>query len=77
MGLGEAFATVSTLEFAYFAAPRSGQSLFMSLQFCSAGVSSFLAILYLKIYPTEGGHLNFSVRFLKSSSNFSSRNLNI
>jgi dipeptide/tripeptide permease len=62
MGLSEVFGTITTLEFAYLAAPRSGQSLFMSLQFCSVGISSFLGSGYLAIYPTETGHFDFSVR---------------
>ena len=62
MGLSEVFGTITTLEFAYLAAPRSGQSLFMSLQFCSVGISSFLSSGYLAIYPTASGHFDFSVR---------------
>jgi dipeptide/tripeptide permease len=41
IGLSEVFTSVASLEFAYLAAPRSAQSLVMSLRFCSAGLSSF------------------------------------
>jgi hypothetical protein len=60
MGLAEIFATVASLEFAYLAAPRSGQSLFMSLQFCSLGFSSFIGNGYYSIYSTTN-NFNFSV----------------
>jgi dipeptide/tripeptide permease len=41
IGLAEVFTSVASLEFAYLAAPRSAQSLIMSLRVCSAGLSSF------------------------------------
>jgi hypothetical protein len=85
MGLSEVFGTVASLEFAFRAAPRSGQSLFMSLQFCSLGLSSFLGIGYLSIYPTASNKFDFSVRwntslqltFIISSINLSSAWLTI
>jgi hypothetical protein len=61
MGLSEVFATVASLEFAYLAAPRSAQSLLMSLQFCSLGISSFIGKGYLSIYSTTSGSFDFSV----------------
>ncbi len=60
MGLAEIFATVASLEFAYLAAPRSAQTLFMSLQFCSLGISSFIGNGYFSIYSTKS-NFDFSV----------------
>jgi hypothetical protein len=60
MGLAEIFATVASLEFAYLAAPRSAQTLFMSLQFCSLGISSFIGNGYFSIYSTTS-NFDFSV----------------
>ena len=61
MGLSEIFANIASLEFAYLAAPRSGQTLFMSLQFCSLGISSFIGQGYLSIFPSKEG-FDFRVR---------------
>lgn len=44
IGLSELFAVVASYEFAYFAAPRSAQSLFMSFRFTAAGIASFIGI---------------------------------
>ncbi len=60
MGLAEIFATVASLEYAYLAAPRSAQTLFMSLQFCSLGISSFIGNGYISIYSTTS-NFDFSV----------------
>ncbi|CAF2742258.1 unnamed protein product [Rotaria sp. Silwood2] len=60
MGLSEVFATVASLEFAYLAAPQSAQSLLMSLQFCSLGLSSFIGKAYLSIYSTTSSGFDFS-----------------
>ena len=60
MGLSEIFVIVATFEFAYLAAPRSAQTLFMSLQFCSLGISSFIGIGYLTIY-SNGKSFDFKV----------------
>jgi hypothetical protein len=64
MGLAEIFATVASLEFAYLAAPRSAQTLFMSLQFCSIGISSFIGNAYLSAYSTADS-FDFSVSMNK------------
>ena len=48
-------------EYAYFAAPRSGQSLFMSFYFCSAGISFLLGTVYFNFYPTPDVYVDFQV----------------
>jgi hypothetical protein len=61
IGLSEVFAMTASYEFAYFAAPRSAQSLFMSLRFCSLGISSLIGFGYTTIFATPLAKLNFSV----------------
>ena len=61
MGLSEIFAMLASFEYAYFAAPRSAQTLFMSLRFCSLGVSSYLANGYFAIFKNTRSGLDFSV----------------
>jgi hypothetical protein len=46
MGFSEMFAIVASSELAYFAAPLSAQSLFMSLRFSAAGAASFISTAY-------------------------------
>lgn len=69
MGLAEIFATVASLEFAYLAAPRSANSLLMSLQFSSVGISSFLGKAYLSFYSTTANSFDFSVSMRKLCKN--------
>ncbi len=61
MGLSELFAMVASYEFAYFAAPRSAQSLFMSLRFVSIGISSLIGSGFIAAFPTTSFNLDFSV----------------
>lgn len=61
MGLSEMFTSVASYEFAYLAAPRAAQSLFMSLRFCSSGIASFIAIGYVQIFSTKNMDIDFSV----------------
>ena len=42
IGFSEAFTVVATFEYAYYTAPRSAQSLFMSLRFTAVGVAHFI-----------------------------------
>ncbi len=59
IGLSEVFTSVASLEFAYLAAPRSAQSLIMSLRFCSAGLSSFVGSAYIGIFVNVKQDLTF------------------
>lgn len=54
---------VGSYEFAFYAAPRSAQSLFMSLRFCSLGTASFIGAAYVAGFSTHSKiiTLNFSV----------------
>lgn len=61
MGISESFAMVASFEFAYFAAPRSAQSLFMSFRFCSIGISSLLGAAYVALFPDPLCDLDFTV----------------
>lgn len=61
MGLAELFVMVASFEFAYFAAPRSAQTLFMSLRFFSIGLSSFIGSGYIAAFQTESSSLDFTV----------------
>ena len=53
MGFSEIFVMVASFEYAFFAAPRSAQTLFMSLRFCSLGVSSFIAAVFMLPFSTD------------------------
>lgn len=61
MGISELFAMVGSYEFAYFSAPRSAQSLFMSLHFCVVGISAFIGTGYIYIFPTTTVVVDFTV----------------
>jgi hypothetical protein len=61
IGFSQLFAMVASYEFAYFAAPRSAQSLFMSLHFCSIGISSFIGSGYSSLFLGLADESNFSV----------------
>ena len=61
MGVAEFFGTIASYEYAYYAAPRSGQTLFMSLHFCSIGISSFIDYAYIAVFPSLHDDLNFDV----------------
>ena len=50
LGFSQIFALISSLQYAYFASPRSAQALFMSLHFCSIGISSFIGAGYVAIF---------------------------
>ena len=63
MGVSELFATVACFEFAYFAAPRSAQSLFMSLYYCTVGLASFVGTGYITLFSSTASELDFRVSF--------------
>lgn len=64
MGLSELFATVACFEFAYFAAPRSAQSLFMSLYYCTVGLASFIGTGYTALFAAGESSVDFTVSVL-------------
>lgn len=56
MGMAQLFGLLASFEFAYFFAPRSAQSLFMSLHFISRGIASYFGvacIIVLKKYSYD------------------------
>lgn len=53
MGLFEIFAMVASYEFAYYAAPRSARSLFMSLRFFLLGVLSSITAACVYFFPKQ------------------------
>ncbi|CAF0905534.1 unnamed protein product [Rotaria sordida] len=59
IGLSEVFGMVASFEFAYLAAPRSAQSLTMSLRFCSLGLSSFISDVYVKLMTITSKKFDF------------------
>ena len=61
MGFSEIFAMVASFEFAYLAAPRSAQSLIMSLRFCSLGLSSFIDDAYVRAIMSNNEKFKFEV----------------
>ena len=64
MGLSELFATVACFEFAYFAAPRSAHSLFMSLYYCTVGLASFVGTGYTALFSSGEPSVDFAVSVL-------------
>ena len=63
MGSAEIFGSIGSLEYAYSAASRSGQSVFLSLHFFARGIASFIGIGYLSIYSSITT-TDFSVCFI-------------
>jgi len=61
IGLSQIFLMVGSYEYAYFCAPRSAQALFMSLRFCTLGLSSFISVAFLYAFPTTKIHIDFTV----------------
>jgi hypothetical protein len=61
MAISEIFAMIAIYEYAYSAAPRSARSLFMSLRFCSLGISTLIGAGYTAIFSPDSLKLDFSV----------------
>ena len=53
---------IAGYEYAYFAAPRSGQSLFMSLNYASNGISFLIGTVYFNVFPRPDVYITFEVR---------------
>lgn len=64
MGFAQLFGMLACFEFAYFAAPRSAQSLFMTLYFCSIGVASYINAFFVFLFKKFQLHMDFSVSSL-------------
>jgi len=64
VGFSELFTMLSSFEYVYLASPRSGQTLFMSLRFCSIGISSFVGFGYMAAIAAPARTLDFSVRYI-------------
>ncbi|UJR32637.1 hypothetical protein I4U23_020097 [Adineta vaga] len=62
MGISEVFAMLASFEYAYFAAPQSAQSLFMSFRFVSIGIASFIGSGLISAFPNPSFNLDFSCR---------------
>jgi len=61
MGFSEIFVMIASFEYAYFSAPRSAQTLFMSLRFCSIGVAALIGVAYMAILAKPNLVLDFGV----------------
>ena len=61
IGFSQLFTVPASYEYAYLGAPLSAQSLFISLHFCSIGVSLFLTDAYIDFFPYDGTGLDFKV----------------
>ncbi len=61
VGLANLLIMLASLEFAYFGAPRSAQSLFMTLHFFAITAASYISAGYNYALDKHGFALNFSV----------------
>ena len=61
LGIAQTFGLLASLEFAYFIAPRSAQSLFMSLHFIARILSEDIVDEYMNSLSDTNYGLNFSV----------------
>ena len=61
IGFSQLFGMIGGYEYAFFAAPRSGQSLFMSFYFCSIGMSFLIGTVYFNLFPKSDIYIDFQV----------------
>lgn len=53
IGIAQMFGLLAGLEFAYFVAPRSAQSLFMSFHFISRIITGYIPMIYRTFYEID------------------------
>jgi dipeptide/tripeptide permease len=61
LGFAQLFGLLASVEFAYFIAPRSAKSLFMSLYYFSRIIAEYIADAYMTYPSTTSSKLDFSV----------------
>jgi len=61
MGIAQLFGLLASFEFAYFVAPRSAQSLFMSLHYIATRIASYIYVAYVSVLGKHEIYLDFKV----------------
>lgn len=70
LGLSQAFGLLASIQFAYFIAPRSAKSLFMSLHYISRITAEYIADEFMTYLLTTSSEVNFSVSIKTEQSVF-------
>ncbi len=60
-GFVQLFGLLASFEFAYFIAPRSARSLFMSLSFVARGIASSIVLAFMVHLAKPSSRIDFSV----------------